>query len=60
MDTDTPYELENLRRSIAMLSPGARALDREGALRLLADLQRAQRERDELRERLAERDGPFE
>jgi len=54
------YELENLRRSIAMLSPGARALDREQALRVLADLQAAQRERDELRERLAERDGPFE
>jgi hypothetical protein len=54
------YELEQLRRSIAMLSPGARALDREGALRLLADLQAAQRERDELRERLKERGGPFE
>jgi hypothetical protein len=56
---DTPYELENLRRSIAMLSPGARALDREQALRVLADLQAAQRERDELRARLRERDGPF-
>jgi len=43
------YELEQLRRSIAMLAPGARAFDREGALRVLADLQRAQRERDELR-----------
>jgi hypothetical protein len=53
------YELENLRRSIAMLSPGARALDREGALQLLADLQRAQKERDELRAKLEER-GPFD
>jgi len=54
------YELEQLRRSIAMLSPGARALDREQALRVLADLQAAQRERDELRDRLKERGGPFE
>jgi len=38
------YELEQLCRSIAMLSPGARALDREGALRVLADLQAAQRD----------------
>jgi len=51
------YELEQLRRS--MLSPGARALDREGALRVLGDLQVAQRERDELRARLDERSGPF-
>jgi hypothetical protein len=35
------YELEQLRRSIAMLSPGARALDREGALRVLMELQAA-------------------
>jgi len=56
---DTPYELENLRRSIAMLSPGSRALDREQALRLLADLQAAQRERDGLRAKLEEQDGPF-
>jgi len=54
------HELEQLRRSIAMLTPGARALDREQALQLLADLQAAQKERDDLRERLAERDGPFE
>ena len=52
---DTPYEPENLLRSIAMLSPGARALDREQALRVLADLQSAQKERDDLRERLAAR-----
>lgn len=49
------YELEQLRRSIAMLSPGARALDREQALRVLADLQAAQREAEELRERLEDR-----
>jgi len=57
MDMDLDYELESLRRSIAMLSPGSRALDREQALRVLADLQAAQRERDELREQLAKR-GP--
>jgi len=43
-----------------MLSPGARALDREGALRMLADLQPAQKERDELRAKLDERHGRFE
>jgi len=52
------YELENLRRSIAMLSPGARALDREGALRVLADLQKAQNEAEDLRKRLAGADDP--
>jgi len=48
------YELEQLRRSIAMLSPGARALDREQALRVLADLQAAQKEMEGLRRRRTE------
>jgi hypothetical protein len=52
------YELEQLRRSIAMLAPGARALDRERALRLLADLQAVQRERDELRAKVAQAGDP--
>ena len=36
---DRGYELENLRRSIAMLLPGAAALDREQAMGLLYELQ---------------------
>jgi hypothetical protein len=32
------YELGNLRRSLAMLSPGAQALRREGAIDLVAEL----------------------
>lgn len=35
---DRGYELENLRRSIAMLLPGAAAMDREQAMRLLGEL----------------------
>jgi vacuolar-type H+-ATPase subunit D/Vma8 len=33
------YELETLRRSLAMLRPGAPALDREEAMRLVRELQ---------------------
>jgi hypothetical protein len=33
------YELESLRRSLAMLRPGAPALDREEAMRLVRELQ---------------------
>ena len=33
-----PYEIELLRRSIAMLSPGALAIEREEALGLVQDL----------------------
>lgn len=44
-----PHELEILRRSIAMLSPGDAALSRERALELLAWLQRTERELTELR-----------
>jgi hypothetical protein len=40
-----PHDLENLRRSIAMLQPGRRdGLDREKALSLIAELQRLQRQ----------------
>jgi hypothetical protein len=59
MDIDTHHELERLRRSIALLAPGARALDREQALRVLADLQAAQREAAALRARLEQME-PFE
>lgn len=38
MRLDTPEDVEQLRRSIAMLSPGAPALDREAAMRVLARL----------------------
>jgi hypothetical protein len=52
------YELENMRRSLAMLTPGVRALTREEALTLveeLADVQaRLDRLRDGLRRLIAE------
>lgn len=45
MEPRTSWEqLENLRRSVAMLSPGAPALKREEALRLLSEVQDTQRE----------------
>jgi hypothetical protein len=48
---DRYHELEDLRRSLAMLRPGSAALDREAAMRLLNELQ-------ELEERLRRlRDG---
>jgi hypothetical protein len=50
---DRRYEIENLRRSIAMLSPGVAApLDREDALRLLGELQDVQRRLEGLRDGL--------
>jgi hypothetical protein len=42
-------EIEQLRRSVAMLRPGSRALDREDALRLLGELGDVQRRLDRLR-----------
>ena len=44
-----PHEIEILRRSIAMLSPGDSALSRERALELLTWLQHTERELLELR-----------
>jgi hypothetical protein len=38
------YELETLRRSLAMLRPGAPALDREEAMRLVRELQAFERQ----------------
>ncbi len=44
-DPIEPHSVEQLRRSIAMLTPGAAAtIDRERAMALLAELQRLQHE----------------
>jgi hypothetical protein len=43
------YELETLRRSLAMLRPGAPALDREAAMRLVRELQDLERQMRTLR-----------
>ena len=43
-----PQDLERLRRSIAMLSPGTMALAREDALALLGQVQRLRCSLDEL------------
>jgi vacuolar-type H+-ATPase subunit D/Vma8 len=43
------YELETLRRSLAMLRPGAPALDREEAMRLVRELQDFERQVRKLR-----------
>ena len=45
------YELDNLRRSLAMLSPGAHALGREDAIDLVAELEDTQ---ERLRRLIAE------
>jgi hypothetical protein len=46
------YEIESLRRSLAMLRPGAPALDREEAMRLVRELQDLERQLRVLREGL--------
>ncbi|HXB36655.1 MAG TPA: hypothetical protein VNU75_03030 [Acidimicrobiales bacterium] len=48
------YELETLRRSLAMLRPGAPALDREEAMRLVRELQDLERQMRTLRRGLQE------
>jgi vacuolar-type H+-ATPase subunit D/Vma8 len=55
------YELETLRRSLAMLRPGAPALDREEAIGLVRELQELERQLRTLRqglERLLSEAGP--
>jgi vacuolar-type H+-ATPase subunit D/Vma8 len=55
------YELETLRRSLAMLRPGAPALDREEAMGLVRELQELERQLRTLRrglERLLTEAGP--
>jgi hypothetical protein len=37
------YELEKLRRSLAMLEPGSQALDRETAMKLISELRDLER-----------------
>jgi hypothetical protein len=46
------FELESLRRSLAMLRPGAPALDREEAMRLVRELQGLERQVRTMREGL--------
>ena len=46
------FELESLRRSLAMLRPGAPALDREEAMRLVRELQALERQLRTMREGL--------
>jgi hypothetical protein len=46
------YEIESLRRSLAMLRPGAPALDREEAIRLVRELQDLERQLRGLRQGL--------
>ena len=48
------YELETLRRSLAMLRPGAPALDREEAMRLVRELQDLEHQLRRLRRGLQE------
>jgi hypothetical protein len=47
-----PREIEQLRRSIAMLQPGSVAMKREDATALLGDLGKVQECLDELRDGL--------
>jgi hypothetical protein len=47
-----PYEYELLRRSIAMLTPGAPAIEREEALSLLHELASIRAELDQLKQGL--------
>jgi hypothetical protein len=57
-DVLDPLNLEDLRQRIDMLPPGAAArLDREGALRIVEELQRLQRRERELRSLFADPDG---
>jgi len=49
---DRRHELENLRRSIAMLTPGAKALTREEALLLFQELGDVRTRLDHLRRAL--------
>lgn len=56
MDTTdlSPEGVERLRRSVAMLIRSAPALDREAAMAVLEELQRAQRRQRELERGLAD------
>ncbi len=54
MRMERRYELETLRRSLAMLRPGAPALDREEAMRLVREFQQLERQLRTLRRGLQE------
>ena len=47
---DRPHELEDLRRSIAMLEPRAPALNREAAMALIEELQTSSEQLRHLRQ----------
>jgi len=49
---DRLYEIENLRRSLAMLPPKTKALDREEAMNLLAELHEVESRLRNLRDAL--------
>ena len=51
-EMERQFELESLRRSLAMLRPGAPALDREEAMRLVRELQALERQVRTMREGL--------
>lgn len=51
-EVDRQYELEIMRRSLAMLSPGVQALTREDAIALVEELAAVQDRLDHLREGL--------
>jgi len=52
VSVERQYELETLRRSLAMLRPGAPALDREEAMGLVRELQELERQLRTLRQGL--------
>ena len=52
LETPDSSEIENLRRSVAMLPPQAASLSREEAMKLFAELQKADQRIRELREGL--------
>jgi len=52
---DRLYEIENLRRSLAMLPPGTKALDREDAMKLLGELHEVETRLRNLRKRPSHR-----
>ena len=61
VSVERQYELETLRRSLAMLRPGAPALDKEEAMGLVRELQELERQLRTLRqglERLLAEAGP--
>ena len=49
VSVERQYELESLRRSLAMLRPGAPALDREEAMQLVRELQELEEQLRSLR-----------